>query len=189
MARCGFSGDRALSAIELGSYEGRSANWLLDNVLNHEESSLHCVDVFDKKDEPDSYFSRFKHNVLDRVDGKKVTAHATKSGEFLLQYLQTGKKADIIYIDASHRSPEVLTDIVLSFKALKVGGLMICDDYLGGAGSSADITLNSPKFAIDCFTTIFRPQIEIIVGQPLYQLAFIKTVDYDDDDAASRGDA
>jgi hypothetical protein len=75
------------------------------------------------------------------------------------------------------------------FRALKPGGLIICDDYLGGAGQGNDLILGSPKIAVDAFTTIFRDRIEIIVGQPLYQLAFTKRRDRDDDDPTSRGEA
>ena len=64
----------------------------------------------------------------------------------------------------------------MSFNALKVGGLVICDDYLWSMekAGSEDV-LNSPKIAIDAFTTIFRRKIALIPRQSLYQLAFVKT--------------
>ena len=36
---------------------------------------------------------------------------------------------DLIYIDASHYAPDVLSDAVLAFKLLKPGGILIFDDY------------------------------------------------------------
>ena len=35
---------------------------------------------------------------------------------------------DFIYVDASHRAPDVLLDAVLAFQLLRIGGLIIFDD-------------------------------------------------------------
>jgi predicted O-methyltransferase YrrM len=35
-----------LRFLEVGSYEGRSAVWLLSNILTHPTSRLYCVDTF-----------------------------------------------------------------------------------------------------------------------------------------------
>ena len=48
------------------------------------------------------------------------------------------------------------------------------------------MTLGSPKYAVDTVTTMYRDRLQIIAGQPLYQLAMIKTSDRSDDDLASR---
>lgn len=32
-----------VTAVEIGSWEGRSAVWLLQNILSHETCSLHCI--------------------------------------------------------------------------------------------------------------------------------------------------
>ena len=77
---------------------------------------------------------------------------------------------------------------MLAFQALNVGGIMICDDYLGGSpDKKAEGVLSTPKMAIDVFTTLFRDRLRIIAGQPLYQLAFTKTADRGRDDPTSRG--
>ncbi len=34
-----------IQALEIGSYEGRSAVWLLQEILTHPESRLTCVDI------------------------------------------------------------------------------------------------------------------------------------------------
>lgn len=45
--------------LEIGSYEGRSAVWFLQNILTHPTSTLDCVDLFTGKGlEP-----RFDHNI------------------------------------------------------------------------------------------------------------------------------
>ena len=36
--------DKPCKFLEIGSYEGMSAIWMLNNVLTHEESRLWCID-------------------------------------------------------------------------------------------------------------------------------------------------
>jgi len=174
------------TVVEIGAYEGRASLWLLENLLQNDKSRLHCVDVFAGAEQPDSYWQRFKANVLDSEHRSKVAVHTKTSFAFLNRYVADGGQADFIYVDGSHRAADVLEDLILSFRALKPGGLIICDDYLGGSGQH-ELTLGSPKIAVDAFTTIFRDRIEIISGQPLYQFAFFKLRDRSDDDPASRG--
>jgi len=188
-ASLGLNAHRPLTAIELGSFEGRASNWMLDHLLGHPDSVLYCVDVFPDRATKDGYWNRFRNNVLTREDATKVCVHIGSTFSFLLNFARRNSKADFIYVDASHRAPDVLSDLILAFRALKVGGVIICDDYLGGTGPGQELTLGSPKIAIDAFTTIFRPQIEIIAGQPLYQLAFVKRVECSEDDPTSRGEA
>ena len=52
---------------------------------------------------------------------------------------------------------------------------------------AGDLTLGSPKLAVDAFTSIYRDRLDIPWGQPLYQLAMIKTADRTSDDPGARG--
>lgn len=36
-----------LNFLEIGSFEGRSTGWLLENVLTHDSSKIICIDTFD----------------------------------------------------------------------------------------------------------------------------------------------
>ncbi len=104
-----------------------------------------------------------------------VIRHARYSYDFLLDFVQRGDKADFIYIDASHRSPEVLEDLVLAFQALVVrvssfATIISVDRQYRGS----EAVLSTPKMAIDTFTTLFNDRLQIIRGQPLYQLALSK---------------
>ena len=147
----GWRPDTPRTIVEIGSYEGRSALWMLENLLQHPQSRLHCVDIF--------------HD---------------------LRFIAAGNRADFIYVDGSHRAAEVLEDLVLAFHATRPGGIIICDDYLK-VGQGGDLTLGSPKLAVDAFTTIYRDRLDIPRGQPLYQLAMIKTADRTGDDPGARG--
>jgi predicted O-methyltransferase YrrM len=185
-ANQGWRADAPHTVIEIGSFEGRSALWILEHLLQHPQSRLHCVDTFHDRESPDSYWRRFERNVLQSAHAQKVSVTPSASMPFLSAFVAAGSKADFIYVDGSHRAAEVLEDLVLAFHATRVGGIIICDDYLKGA-PSGDITLGSPKLAVDAFTTIYRDRIDIPWGQPLYQLAMIKTGDRPADDPGARG--
>jgi predicted O-methyltransferase YrrM len=85
--------------------------------------------------------------------------------------LQEGKynHYDCIYIDGSHETPDVLADAVLAFRLLRVGGLMIFDDFLWGLGPEAEPLMN-PKLAIDSFINCYQRKIQPHIGFPVYQL-------------------
>ena len=182
----GWRPDVARTVVEIGSYEGRSALWMLENLLQHPQSRLHCVDTFHDREKPDSYWRRFEANVLRSPHAGKVSVSVSASLPFLTRFVASGNKADFVYVDGSHRAAEVLEDLVLAFHATRPGGIIICDDYLRGA-PSGDLALGSPKLAVDAFTTIYRDRLDIPWGQPLYQLAMIKTADRNGDDPAARG--
>ena len=182
----GWRPDTPRTAIEIGSYEGRSALWMLEHLLQHPASRLHCVDTFPDRESADSYWRRFEANVLRSPHAAKVGVAASSSLDFLLRFVASGARADFVYVDGSHRAADVLEDLVLAFHATRPGGVIICDDYLKGA-RGGDLTLGSPKLAVDAFTTLYRDRLEIPWGQPLYQLAMIKTADRSGDDPGARG--
>lgn len=77
---------------------------------------------------------------------------------------------DFVYIDGSHQAPDVLLDAILGFELLRIGGLMVFDDYLwqeqlpGGSDP-----LRCPKISIDAFKTIYCRKLRVI-SAPLNQL-------------------
>ncbi|MCR5880051.1 hypothetical protein [Phenylobacterium sp. J367] len=69
----------------------------------------------------------------------------------------------------------MLTDAVLAFKLLKVGGLLIFDDYLWKHEKNGQEDFyNMPKPAIDAFVTLYQRKLTVF-GAPLYQLYVRKT--------------
>jgi predicted O-methyltransferase YrrM len=162
--------------IEIGCYEGRSTLWILDNLLAHPESRIHCIDIFVPTPTNAHPREAFLANVAEHRD--KVRLLEEKSFAALTRLYGEGVRADFVYVDGSHQAHDVLGDLVLAFALLRVGGLMVCDDYLWSwEPKGTEDVLHSPKIAIDAFTTIFRRRIDIIQRQPLYQLAFVKVAD------------
>jgi predicted O-methyltransferase YrrM len=128
-----------IKMLEIGSFEGRSALWFLENVLQHESSDLICLDTFNGSEEmsPDlknTIFENFQLNLKTYIDSGKVKFMRSTSYEGLSELLVANNRKynnyfDIIYIDGDHTSWATLQDAIFSFNLLKINGLMIFDDY------------------------------------------------------------
>lgn len=156
--------------LEIGSYEGRSTLWFLENILQHSSSSITCIDTFQGSDEHNelqkiAVFETFVHNIQEYKD--KVHILQGKSYD-VLKTISSIEIFDVIYIDGSHYSWNVLEDAILSFSLLKKGGCMIFDDYMW-----RDITsLDNPKIGIDAFLQCYKGQYKFCYAS--YQLAIQK---------------
>jgi hypothetical protein len=133
--RLNWRDGRALTVVEIGSYERQSTLWTIANLLRHPDSRIHCIDHFAGEIEhgPDigkSLRTRFDANVAQSADAAKAHVHQNLSRDGLMTLRQQGVQADFIYIDGSQQGLDVLEDLVLSFRLLKVGGIILYDDYL-----------------------------------------------------------
>lgn len=120
-----------VNVLEVGSHEGRSTVWLVDNVLGHPDSTLVAVDPF-LSDDPTSpvdaaTFERFTHNIAESSYPAKVTHFQDKS-EDVYPLLVKGTY-DLCYIDACHLPFNIVHDMCNVWNLTKVGGTMVCDDY------------------------------------------------------------
>lgn len=148
-------------AIEVGSYEGRSALWLLDHVLTHCESDLTCIDPWPARD----IENRFDRNTAGRNQIRKVKGY----GQQELRKLPCGQ-FDLIYIDGDHSTPGTMTHSVLSWELLRNGGVLIWDDYLWTNPGKLDCD-GTPRPAIEAFLAIYKPVVlhkgyQVIVRKP-----------------------
>jgi len=170
--------------LEIGSYEGASACYLIDNLSKDKSIEIHCVDPWDTSrgsaarttEKWSSVEKRFDKNMelsISKAKHKpKFIKHKGFSDELLAGLIKDGKMKyfDFIYIDGSHQAPAVLCDAILGFLLLKVGGIMVFDDYLWSEQlPSGYDPVRTPKMAIDAFTTIYCRQVSILPA-PLYQL-------------------
>lgn len=146
---------RPVQWLEIGTYEGRSAIWALENILTHPKSSITCIDKW----EDATLYSRFKRNIKQNhaFDGKVNSVRST-SRKGLISPAILKRSFDVIYIDADHHSSSVLEDAVLSFPLLKSGGIMIFDDYT----SSKEHDNRCPKQAIDAFLAAYANDVKVI---------------------------
>jgi predicted O-methyltransferase YrrM len=173
--------------LEIGSYEGRSTCYVIEKFGGLGSLEIHCIDTWEGGIEHDratmsAVEQRFDKNVAIARSKAQfpalVTKHKKYSNLALAEMIAGGQRAsfDVIYVDGSHQAPDVLIDCVMSYQLLKVGGLMIFDDYLWSMEAlGQQDPLNMPKPAIDAFLNIFQRKMLIVRGTPVYQLYAVKT--------------
>jgi hypothetical protein len=155
--------------LEVGSFEGRSATWFLDNILTHPDARIVCVDTFGGSPE---------HRGLDLTDlesrfDRNMARHAGRftklkgSSHAILRTLEPAS-FDIAYIDGSHEAADVLMDAVLVWDLLKPGSIMMFDDY-GTRWEGFD----GLRTAIDAFLACMEGRYELIRKQ--YQVILRRT--------------
>jgi hypothetical protein len=119
-----------LDLLEIGSFEGVSTLFLLDYLEN---AFITCVDTWQGSDEhkDGDYISsiedKFDANLSDYL--ARVTKYKGTSFSFF-HSAPGGNLYDLVYIDGSHYVNDVIIDAIKGFELLKIGGIMIFDDYL-----------------------------------------------------------
>jgi predicted O-methyltransferase YrrM len=165
--------------LEIGSYEGRSATWLIKHAFTPNfPAALYCVDTWEGGIEhnaaamPDVE-SRFDRNIaMARAAHPWVEVVKLKGISKLVMagLLSQGHQTsfDFIYIDGSHQAADVLSDLVIAFDLCRVGGLIACDDYLWQFSEKNPLLM--PKLGIDAFVNCFGDKVSVVRGMPLAQL-------------------
>lgn len=172
-----------IRALEIGSYEGRSALWMLQHLGVHHVT---CIDDFRDVDpltikagarSAKDVRATFMKNMEANMDAGRVVLIEAAAETALRSMTQTNhnkKKThdktrdkildtttdmafDLIYIDASKDSRFVLEHAVLSFPLLSRTGVMVFDDYT----SSQEHDGSCPKQGIDAFLAIYSPYIRV----------------------------
>src|SRR4030042_2752740 len=159
-----LAGQPDLRALEIGCFEGRSTMWFCENILTRSSCEITCVDTFlggaDQKAHGTNLLrmkERFMHNTYEAMICGWISVIQMASHEFLKRIVVD--ENDFIYLDASHIALNVLEDSVLAWRHLKVGGIMIWDDY---AWTLDPERLNRPGPAIDAFLDIYSNQLEVL---------------------------
>jgi len=120
----GLKGQSRLRILEVGCFEGRATVWLAQNVIGSGGGTIDCVDLFAPDPVHGDYHARFRANtaayalLIREYAGRSFDVLRSIEGDY-----------DLIYIDGDHTAFGVLADGVLCWPLLKIGGLMIFDDY------------------------------------------------------------
>lgn len=168
--------DSPIRILEIGSFEGLSAHYLLSKFPN---SSIICVDTwlgsteYKTEEGKEIYdFSRVRDRFRKNVQrfGNRVTPYEGTSMQFFAGDT-SGQLFDLIYVDGSHEADDVLTDAILGFRRLREGGLMIFDDYMWRFFATKT---RNPAAAIETFVSLKREDLEVVhVG---YQVIIKRTL-------------
>lgn len=141
-----LAGKPGLEFLEIGSHEGRSALWLLDNILTHPSATITCIDHWLEA----AAERRFDANVAASGRSNQVCKIKSQSRRVLPRLVD--QSLDFAYIDGSHEAADVLLDGLLTLPLMKPGGLMIFDDY--DWNPPDDTRHYPPKPAVDAFLAL-----------------------------------
>lgn len=158
-----------ITGLEIGTFRGDSAEFMCENIFTHETARYICVDPFEKGNVEHELAgidcSTNESFARDRLAPFKQCQVVREYSENFLR--RFAGELSVIYCDGRHDALGVLRDAVLSFEALKVGGVLIFDDY---AWTTMPRELDRPKIAIDSFLQCYADYIEII-DAPAWQVA------------------
>ena len=139
--------DKSLSVLEIGSMEGRSALFFASYLP---KAVITCVDPLHKREK------RFDDNL--RRYANRITKIRDFSLPALMRLRQTGAEFDLIYIDGCHERESVMMDSVLAWGMLKLGGLVIWDDYTGYKDDKGN--WERPTSAVDGFLVAYAQEFQ-----------------------------
>jgi predicted O-methyltransferase YrrM len=166
-------GNTPIRYLEIGAYEGRNItfmDWLLPKRLD-----ITAIDPwFDETHNPDEIYhgieARFRRNAA-RV-GSPVTVLKSFSSIELPKMQAAGERFDMMYVDGSHTAVDVMIDMCFCANLLRVGGMMILDDYWHDV---SDIGGPGVKQAVDRFLGVFRGHFNVVAAYR--QVVLIKTAE------------
>jgi len=166
--------------LEIGVYQGRSTCWILEHMLAP-DGCLVSVDPF-IDDELDAFTAEpvdqspywsaerlalWRTNTEEvRQPNQTLDLRVGRSYQILSDLIREAQQFDFIYVDGNHAAPTVLSDACMSFGLLKLGGIMLFDDYLWDHDPD---WLRRPKMSIDAFVNMYQPLSRQIIAN--YQLA------------------
>ena len=149
-----IAGKPNVVGVEIGVLHGDCAVFCAEKIANGENSVHYVIDINDNE---------FLQNNIAQLPNVKflkgssyeILRHLTHNGE-------TKEFADYVYVDGSHLAIDVMQDAVLSWYILKVGGILIFDDY--GWGAHTTDAKQKPKLAIDSFLSAYDGHTKVLHG-------------------------
>ena len=149
---------KEFSYLEIGSWEGNSASYILKNFKT---KKVFCVDVWDTnndspKQEERNRFESFIFNL--KKFKERFSFFKGTSDKF---FKNNSQKFDVIYIDGWHEANQVYKDINNSWDCLNVNGIIICDDYFYGDIKN-NLVNNLPANAINKFIFENKNKLKVI---------------------------
>ncbi|NHQ85782.1 class I SAM-dependent methyltransferase [Iodobacter sp. HSC-16F04] len=171
------------NALEIGSFEGRTSLHFSSLYLNGSGQVLHAVDPHPK--------DVFWENTAERRASGHISFSQMKSFDYLIS--RPDYFFDFIYLDGSHIGKHVLQDLVVGWRKLRVGGIMLIDDYhwknhwyierlfpaeLLNMPEKKYANTFYPKKAVDSFCKVLGPEVEIVFNN--YQVCLRRLCDLDE---------
>lgn len=156
-----------LRILEIGSGEGRSTCWLLENIAIDLAARITCIDPFEGSAEQEGLINqsmlktveqRFDWNIEKTGTPEKVRKVVGTSQTVLRSLIPN--TYHLAYINGSQIASDVLEDALLTWRLVKMGGLLIFEDYEFVCAS--EVAEDPPKVAIDAFLNLFKRKIKLL---------------------------
>jgi predicted O-methyltransferase YrrM len=152
--------DKPINYLEIGAFYGANIISVGLSYGLHNESKLYCIDPWEDYNEYNEYkneqphiYETFNENIKNSGFQDKIIINRGYSNKEVCKF--NDDFFDIIYIDGNHEPEYVLEDAVISFRKLKVNGIMIFDDYGWGG---PDLT----QKGIDAFLSGYSKRIQYL---------------------------
>ncbi|KDQ65096.1 glycosyltransferase family 8 protein [Jaapia argillacea MUCL 33604] len=167
--------------LEIGSWEGRSAVFLLEELCT-KGGEIVCIDHFDLMKTPEGCerYRKIKHNLA--LTGKPFRVLDQFSFPALMSLLEEEMLSspscagfDWVYVDGSHEADDTFLDGELSWRMAKIGSIFIFDDYNWDRFDKDSI--HHPRRGIDAFLQLHKGEYEILSSPEQYQMVLKKTSD------------
>ena len=161
--------------LEIGSWEGRSATFLLTSPLCATGGSIVCIDHFDlfATQAGKERHEKILHNLS--LTGRPSRVIEKFSVPGLMTLLEEATKGEIsgfdwLYIDGSHKADDTFLDAELAWRLANEGAIFIFDDYLWEV--QPQDSPHHPKPGVDAFMKLHENEFEVISSA--YQMVLQK---------------
>ena len=154
-----------IACLEIGSWQGGSSTWLLDNVIAPRGGSLTCIDTFEGSSEHLGFLHTLHAGLEELFDANIArTGHGhlcrklVGYSQDVLRQMRSGD-FDFIFVDGAHEAKFVIQDAIYCWSMLRPGGFLLFDDY--GFKFPGREDQNTAK-AVDFFINSFSDEIKVI---------------------------
>jgi cephalosporin hydroxylase len=171
--------DNPIKILEIGTYSGTSLIEIvkqipnsiglgIDKWSNYDEDGINILQNMEQNNIEKSFHQNIKmSNMENRInsikgDSSDVLLELLQQQNQQNQQNQQQQKFDIIYVDGSHKCLDVVLDLFLSWKLLRVGGLMIIDDYLYNINKVKDLPMEYPYEAVNHFLKRYENKYKLL---------------------------
>ena len=154
---------KELNYLEIGSFEGNSALFILNNF---NVKSVLCVDPWkqlSKKEGSNEGYEDIPIKIIENNFDENLKPHQGKFKKYKMRsevfFKNNTFDFDVIYIDGSHLAEDVLNDCRSSWSCLKRGGILILDDFFWNNYDKIEL---NPAYATNTFLKEIENNYKII---------------------------
>ena len=163
--------DKTCDILEIGTYAGTSVIEMLKLLPNARAVVVDRWESYDEKknNKTISNIKNIEENKVEKIFYDNIKASGMENrieaykgdSKDVLMYKLNDMRFDFIYVDGSHLCLDTYLDLVLSWKLLRVDGIMAIDDYLFKSDEVCS-ELDRPYEAVEHFMRKYEGDFEIV---------------------------